>query len=227
MTDNDTKDIKIGSAEWNNDLFLKHPTPYTGISGKIEFKRAKRIYKLIKKYHKKNVDTLLEIGCEQGNLLNFLSEKLPETTLAGTDISGVALEKAAEVLPEKVILKENDITQETPKDLGVQDVLICSEVLEHIPDYKSAIANISEMATKDTLVIITVPLEKHKNNIKKTLVKLGLFNLLFKGIEEGLSEWHVNDFSKEDITNELSKYFEIHHYELLWLLHQIIVLKKK
>ena len=83
------------------------------------------------------------------------------------------------------------------------------------------------MATKDTLVIITVPLEKHKNNIKRILLKLGLFNLLFKGIEEGLSEWHVNDFTKEDILAALENHFDIKDYNLLWLLHQMIVLKKK
>lgn len=219
--------MELGSREWNDELFLKHPTPYTGISGKIEYKRAKRIHRLIKKFGKKNPrNTIIEIGCEQGNLLKFLSKKLPKTKLYGTDISGVALERAAQGLPKDVVLMENDITQEIPK-IKDHDVLICSEVLEHIPEYEKAIANIANLANEDTLVIITVPLEKHKNNIKRILLKLGLFNLLFKGIEEGLSEWHVNDFSKEDISTALSKHFEIQHYELLFLLHQMIVLKKK
>ncbi len=219
--------MKQGSAEWNDELFLKHPTPYTGISGKIEYKRAKRIYRLIKKFGKhKSINTIVEIGCEQGNLLNFLSEKFPKTKLYGTDISKVALERASQSLPNDVVLMENDITQEIPK-IKEHDVLICSEVLEHIPDYEKAIENIAKLAKEDTLVIITVPLEKHKNNIKRILLKLGLFDLLFKGIEEGLSEWHVNDFSKKDISDALSKHFEFHHYELLFLLHQMIVLKKK
>lgn len=225
--DKKDKHLEIGSAKWNDDLFLKHPTPYKGIAGKVEYQRAKKIASIIKKNITKK-SNILEIGCEQGNLLKYLSNKMPEANYYGTDISSIALEEASQNNKKSNIrFIQNDITNEIPSDLPTIDVLICSEVLEHIPEYRKAIQNISKLVTENTLVVITVPLEKHKNNIKSVLLKLGLFNLLFKGIEEGLSEWHVNDFSKEDITTALEKYFEIIDYQLLLLLHQIIVLKKK
>ena len=149
--------MKQGSAEWNDELFLKHPTPYTGISGKIEYKRAKRIYKLIKKFTKKrSINSIIEIGCEQGNLLKFLNEKFPETKLYGTDISGVALERASQSLPKHVVLMENDITQETPK-IAEHDVLICSEVLEHIPDDTKAMQELYRVMKPGGYGIFQIP----------------------------------------------------------------------
>lgn len=218
---------EIGSAEWNNELFLKHPTPYSGIAGKIEYKRAKRIASIINHNGFSKNANILEIGCEQGNLLDYLIKKFPANNYYGSDISSEALKNAKIKLDNNITLIQNDITKNINLELPKLDVLICTEVLEHIPDYKTSIKNISKLVDKDTLVIITVPLEKHKNNIKSFLQKIGLFNLLFKGIEEGLSEWHVNDFSKEEITLELEKYFEVKSYELMLLLHQILVLKKK
>lgn len=218
---------KIGSAEWNNELFLKHPTPYSGIAGKVEYKRAKKIASIIKKSNLIKDANILEIGCEQGNLIELLSNKMPHNDYFGTDISSKALNEAKIKLPNSVKLFENDITESIDLDIPKLDVLICSEVLEHIPNYKAAIKNINSLVDKETIVIITVPLEKHKNNIKSFLQKIGLFNLLFKGIEEGLSEWHVNDFSKQEIKQELEKYFEVKSYSLLLLLHQFFILKKK
>jgi len=59
------------------------------------------------------------------------------------------------------------------------------------------------------------------------LTRFGVFDLFFKGIEKSLSEWHVQDFSKEDILTLLSVHFEVLHYETIYLMHQLIVVKKK
>jgi hypothetical protein len=98
--------------------------------------------------------------------------------------------------------------------------------LEHIPEAEVAIRGISDTVDENTIVIITVPIERYKNNIKKVLTRIGLFDLLFNGIEKSLSEWHVQDFSKEDIMHSLGVHFEILHYETIWLMHQLLVVKK-
>lgn len=212
--------------DWNNDMYKKHPTPYTGIAGFVEYQRAKRIVIFMKKYNNHNAN-ILEIGCEQGNLLHYISKNLPENNFIGLDISSDALLDAKKILGNTCLLLNFDITSdETLTQIPKPDFLICSEVLEHIPDYKKAIQKINEIATPSSIIIITVPLEKYKNNIKRILKKTGLFNLLFKNIEDKLSEWHINDFSKEDILEALTPYFTIIKYELLLGLHQIIILKK-
>lgn len=207
-------------------MYEKHPTPYTGIAGFIQKKRLEKIAAAMSK-HPSSGKAMAEVGCEEGNLLQFLGTQHKGYQLIGLDISSKALEEAKTNLPPSTKLAEHDITSgpypfETPLAY-----LICSETLEHIPNAEEAVANLAKSTQENTVVIITVPIEKHKNNIKKWLVRLRLFNLFFKGIEASLSEWHVQDFSKEDILNLLGKHYEILSYDTIWLMHQIIVCKVK
>ena len=218
---------KIGSKSWNNEMYEKHPTPYGGIAGFIQHQRLQKISAAMTKHLAASGDTIAEIGCEEGNLLKFLGEQHKEYQCIGLDISSKALSEAKNHLPKAALLAEHDITSGPYVFQKAPAYLICSETLEHIPNAALAIENIYKSTGKDTIVIITVPIEKHKNNIKKWLVRLGVFNLFFKGIETSLSEWHVQDFSKADILGLLGKYYDILSYDTIWLMHQIIVAKVK
>ncbi len=218
---------EIGSKSWNNEMYQKHATPYHGIAGLIQERRLKRISKVIKRSSSVSSNYIIEVGCEEGNLLKYLSEECPGYEYKGFDISSEAISAARILLPAEVGLYEYDLT-EGPIDLEDDpSFLICSETLEHIPDAEAAVDNIAKSVGDNTIVIITVPIEKHKNKIKKWLIRLRLFNLFFKGIEEALSEWHVQDFSKDDISALLSKHFDIISYDTIFLMHQILVVKKK
>ena len=172
---------KIGSKSWNNEMYEKHPTPYGGIAGFIQKKRLQKIAAAMSKYKATSGDTIVEIGCEEGNLLKYIGAQYKDYHCIGLDISSKALAEAKNHLPKTALLAEHDITsgpyvfQKTPA------YLICSETLEHIPNASIAVENIYKSTGKDTIVIITVPIEKYKNNIKKWLVRLGVFNLFFKG----------------------------------------------
>lgn len=218
---------EVGSKTWNNEMFQKHATPYSGIAGFIQKKRLQRISKVIKQSSTQLAGTIVEVGCEEGNLLKYLIKRFPSFKYVGYDISSDALNKARNLLPSIIDLYEYDLTSGPLTMDGKPSFLICSETLEHIPDSISAIENIANSVEKDTIVIITVPIERYKNQIKTWLVKLRLFNLFFKGIEEALSEWHVQDFSKEDIIGLLGNQFDVISYDTILLMHQLIVVKKK
>jgi len=218
---------KIGSKSWNNEMYEKHPTPYGGIAGFIQHQRLQKIAASMTKYSAVAGDTIAEIGCEEGNLLKFLGEKYPNYHCIGLDISSKALTEAKNHLPNTTLLMEHDITSGPYPFQKPPAYLICSETLEHIPNAALAVENMYKSTGKDTIVIITVPIEKYKNTIKKWLVRLGVFNLFFKGIEAALSEWHVQDFSKTAILDLLGKYYDILSYDTIWLMHQIIVVKVK
>ena len=218
---------KIGSKSWNNEMYEKHPTPYGGIAGFIQHKRLQKIAAAMAKHQAISGDTIVEIGCEEGNLLKFLGTQYKNHHCIGLDISSKALTEAKKHLPPTTLLVEHDITSGPYPFKKAPAYLICSETLEHIPNAAVAVENIYKSTGKDTIVIITVPIEKYKNTIKKWLVRLGIFNLFFKGIEASLSEWHVQDFSKADILGLLGKYYDILSYDTIWLMHQIIVAKVK
>jgi 2-polyprenyl-3-methyl-5-hydroxy-6-metoxy-1,4-benzoquinol methylase len=215
-------------TEWNNKMFMQHPTPYNGFAGFIEKNRVNAIIKEINKYKKNRYFSLLEIGCEAGNLLEILSNKFPKARLFGYDISQVALKKAKNKLDKKIKLKYKDLTNDNfSTDIDKTNFIICSEVLEHIPNVSKAINNISKISSLNQFIIITVPYEKIKNSIKNILTKLKIFNFLFKGIESTFSEWHVHNFSENDIKRLFKDNFIIIKYRKIFLLHQLLVLKKK
>jgi len=215
----------MGSDKWNNIMYIKHPTPYNGLAGKIEKFRSKEIMYFIQKNKKRHNFTLLEVGCEAGNLLGSISRRFRSAELIGVDISDVALKKARTNLKDEIKLIKLDITHQPLKLNKNIDFLICSETLEHILNVKKAIENLAKSCTNETILIITVPNEKLKNLIKIILNKLKVFDLFFKGIEKGFSEWHLQDFSKEEILKLLSQQFKIIKYKNILFLHHLIVLR--
>ncbi|MBI2410419.1 MAG: methyltransferase domain-containing protein [Candidatus Kerfeldbacteria bacterium] len=215
-------------AEWNNEMFLKHPTPYTGLAGRVEKKRAEAIAKEIRERKSNDQFSLLEIGCEAGRLLSILRSFFPRAKFYGQDISTVALDEARKNLGDGVVLEQSDLASEQ-MELHIPNLnfIVCSETLEHIPDINAAVANLKKIATPEQYVIITVPYEKTKNNIKIILNRLKIFDFLMKGIEKEFSEWHVNDFSKEDLYRLFGDEFEILKYKKIYALHQLLVMRKK
>lgn len=217
---------EIGSREWNNEMFQKHATPYRGIAGHIEERRIRAIIQVIKKYRKSEDIAILEIGCEAGNLLYACKQNLSPCSLFGIDISDDSLEVAKGKLGPETTFIRHDITEPFSADKSY-DFILCSETLEHVPDYQSAVRNIRSIMTENTIFIVTVPLEKLKNQLKAFFLKIGVFNLLFKGIEKGLSEWHVNDFSKDQFNSMIGEHFAIVSYRNILNMHQLIVARKK
>ena len=57
--------MKRCSREWNDEMYKLYPTPYVGLAGFVERKRARTICSLA---DIKSTDAVLEIGCEAGEI---------------------------------------------------------------------------------------------------------------------------------------------------------------
>ena len=101
------------------------------------------------------VKDCLDAGCGQPYLLAAIREALDVETY-GCDISARTMEDNAgnPVAREFRVL---DLSREVWPDRTF-DLVICSEVLEHIPDWPAAVANLARMARE--YVLITVPTGK-------------------------------------------------------------------
>ena len=100
-----------------------------------------------------NNKSILDVGCGTGHLLSFLNVTFPESTYSGLDFSEAALQIAQKILP-KGSFKKHNIYE---KIQGKYDVVICTEVLEHLTDPYTAISNLQDCLHPSGVCILSVP----------------------------------------------------------------------
>ncbi len=166
-------------------------------------------------------NSVLSVGCGEGFVISFLSNLLLNTKFYGIDISNESIEIARQNNPQATFavrsltdLKNSDL-QET-FNLDRFDLILCLEVLEHIPDYRTALKNLKDLNSEN--FIISVPNEP--------FFKIG--NLLaLKNIPRmGNDPEHVNNWTTRDFIKLIEEDFEIIKklYPFPW---QMFVCKKK
>jgi trans-aconitate methyltransferase len=99
--------------------------------------------------------TVLDAGCGTGVLLRHISEAYPHVRLSGTEYAAEGLGFARQRLP-RAEFHELDLSRETLP--GKFDLVVCIDVLEHIPDDRAALKNLRAMTAGH--MILSVPLGK-------------------------------------------------------------------
>lgn len=99
--------------------------------------------------------SVLDVGCGSGHLLRAVADRsaLP-LELTGVDYSSGAVRRAATVVPEAE-LAVADLRSFTPG--RTFDLVLCTEVLEHVDDSEGARAALSRFVRPGGAVIVTVP----------------------------------------------------------------------
>jgi len=94
-------------------------------------------------------DTVLDVGCGQGSLLQAIAPLRPGSRYAGVDFS----EKALAVARHRVPQAEFAWLDLTQGHLDRRfDLVLCTDVLEHIEDDAAALANVAGMAGRYLVV---------------------------------------------------------------------------
>lgn len=152
--------------------------------------KANRISELIPD----DVKTILDVGCGNGIITNLLAEKWDVT---GLDSSREALEH---VKTEKVLSSATDL----PFDDKSYDLVLSSEMLEHLndSDLAQAIAEIVRVARK--YVLITVPNSEY---LPISHTKCPKCSTVFHA-------WHhLQSFDRIRMANYFTQHFKLEHYE--------------
>ena len=124
----------------------------------IHLKRLQKIIDYIIKYYKNDLQTIkvFDAGCGEGHFLELLSKYVPKDNLYGSDITPDALNEA----------RKRGITNvyhENLKNLHFEDnffdVVVCTEVIEHIVEFREVISELKRVIKPGGLFIITFPNE--------------------------------------------------------------------
>jgi len=133
-------DYNLATPSWH-DSHLYGPAPRW---------RRRIIRDIVKKL---DVKTCLEAGCAQPFLM--LDLKAIGINMTGCDISVPVIEDNAKTYPDMdFFVTDLCSNMEVSGEVGY-DLVTCSEVLEHLPDYQRAIKNICNLSKR--YIIITVP----------------------------------------------------------------------
>lgn len=122
----------------------------------VRFVCDQRLKKIVQAVPKEENLKILDAGCGEGQLLLKIS-KVNSGELYGTDITPVAIESAKERVRGGVFSLQNLRSLNFEDDFF--DVVICTEVIEHISNYQEAIKELKRVLKKDGLLIITFPNE--------------------------------------------------------------------
>ncbi|MCK5037739.1 MAG: methyltransferase domain-containing protein [Thermoplasmata archaeon] len=114
----------------------------------------KTILKNLKYHDKKEKVKILEVGCGKGDLTEKLAGMFSDTFALDISTTGVA--NTLDRTKGKVNLVITDATR-LPFKSNFFDIIICSEVIEHIPEKKKVILEFNRIMCKGGALILTTP----------------------------------------------------------------------
>jgi trans-aconitate methyltransferase len=108
-----------------------------------------------------NAERVLDVGCGPGDLLEELRARLPDARVGGADVSEQSMALAREKNPDAdlflIDLTATDFEARQANRLGSFDLVVCSEVIEHIDDDALAARRLAELLAPGGHLIVTVP----------------------------------------------------------------------
>jgi 2-polyprenyl-3-methyl-5-hydroxy-6-metoxy-1,4-benzoquinol methylase len=119
------------------------------LSYKPSSRREKAISKLLDNLRDK---IILDIGCADGSLGKIFKKS---NQVIGVDISKEDLKKAKKVLDQTFLVDLN--SQKIPLKNQSVDIIICSEVIEHLLPGNKLLSEAKRILKKDGFLIITTP----------------------------------------------------------------------
>lgn len=178
--------MEVNSVEYWDEKFNKAWDKNNGEKQTEFFCRMflENIPSWIKKDINDNSRSIIDLGCAEGEAVKILSENFKNSSVTGLDFSIEAIKKAKEKYPNN-----NFITGNIKKKLMLnQDVIYCSNTLEHFENPHSIIENI--ISTKAKYIFIMIPFNDNQYSAENGeheyffdytdfKVELGDYNLLF------------------------------------------------
>lgn len=104
----------------------------------------------------KSVKDVVDIGCGVGDLLAEVINRQPGISLSGLDFSAKAVYMAAQRFPEGSFI-QHVIVESLPYDNDQFDLVLCTDVLEHLDCPQRIASELVRICRPGGLVVIVVP----------------------------------------------------------------------
>ncbi len=179
----------------NNSIFMPEDhmdNLYNSTNLMVRFIHNNRLNTILKLIPKQEGLRILDAGCGEGHLISKMLCNNQKNVFFGVDITKIALEKAIQRCPSARFMEGNILCLKDFQDESF-DVIICTEVLEHILEHGKAIREMKRILKKGGILIITFPNEK--------LWTIGRF---FLGRRPVKVPDHINSFTPQRIIKEVN-----------------------
>lgn len=219
-------------ADWNDAMVKRYHSRGTRFERGFFLKRKMEylvLHKMINLARMTEKDKVIDIGCGEGFLLKEVKNV---AELVGTDISKTALNRAKEILtsrPEIKLVKAD--AQRMPISDDYFDVILCSEMLEHVPYPKIVLKEFYRILKNNGSFVISIPNEKKIQRLLNLSRKFG-FSRAIEGVSttgNDKNEWHLQEASNRWLNKIVKDLFTIKKIEMYpkFLNLRIIALLKK
>jgi len=150
-----------------------------------------------------NPKKILDVGCNVGVFLKYLSGKYPNAGLCGIDINDEALGKAKLLVPDAKII--NSGGEEIAFESDTFDLVTSFEVIEHIPEFlrSKTFSEISRVLKAYGSLIISVPHKGLFRWLDSNNIRFAFPWIYKKIVGAGLRDKNYDDKSKK---------VEFHHH---------------
>ncbi len=143
--------------------------------------------------------TVADLGCGSGVMLCEVLKANDRWTGYGLDISGTSVDYARRLaqhhgLNRRAVFQQGSITQ-LPFATRSLDLVIASEVLEHLPEPEAAFREIARVLAPTGILALTVPIESHNpahvNSVGDPIEFSRLCTRVGLRVKSLASKWHV------------------------------------
>ena len=197
-------------AEWNDEMVKRHHKDGTLFESKnplLRYLETQRLKKIIRFAKLKPKNQVLDLGCGEGHLISLMPN---DVSIVGIDISKYALNRAKETLKDKknVELKFANAYQ-TNLPSNYFDKIICSEVIEHVPEPRKIIREVHRLVKDNGLVVVSVPDEKRIQTIMNVINFLKINKFLHAARDQKEYDWHLQFSNKKFLKEIINGFFKI------------------
>lgn len=176
-------------AAWNERMVERYDIEryYERAHPIVRWVEAARIRELIRLAAALPGDRVVEIGCGAGHVL----QHFPAQKRTGVDLSPTMLEWARRRLGPDVMLHQG-AAEHVPLPDHAFDVVLCTEVLEHVQDPRRVMTELARIATKGGRIVVSIPNEVVIDRVKRILRRTPIVRRALRTLASEGNEWHLH-----------------------------------